>query len=117
LQAYDSTILANHWKQTQQKKEKKTKTHHSKCNLCVDNTIYKTFAKILHKKINSTASSPKATVQLQQQKTKLSPSSSLLSCSITIFPPPLLQFFLPQIELLHGSLNSLVQQISRDTHH
>ncbi len=50
IQAYDSMILTNHWKQTQQKEKKKNQTHHSKCNLCIDNTIYKTFAKILHKK-------------------------------------------------------------------
>lgn len=38
--------------------------------------------------------------------------SSLLSCSITIFFPPLLQFFLPQIELLHGTESELSQMLS-----
>ncbi len=45
IQAYDSMILATN----PTKEKKKNQTHHSKCNLCVDNKIHKTFAKFYTK--------------------------------------------------------------------
>jgi len=63
-------ILANHWKQTQQK-EKKKKTKPITPNAIYVSIIQSTkHLQKFYTKQNSTASSPKATLQLQQQKKK-----------------------------------------------